>query len=343
MKEPNLIQRRRFLTLIAAAAASSGIRVKAAAQEIPSVLRSVTGPLTPETAGIILPHEHVMSLFGGAQVEKPRYDREALFSSVIPYLKKLKKMGCGTVADCTTAYFGREAELLREISAATGIKILTNTGYYAAANDRYVPPQAYLESAEVLAMRWVKEANQGIGETGIRPGFIKTGVDGSPLSEIDARMVRAAAITHRETGLTIAAHTGADPDSVKQQLQILEEEGVRPSAWIWVHAHAVEDSRDFLIAAEAGAWIELDGVSPENAAAHLAHIGFLRENGFSDQILLSHDGNSFRYGNRPAKPYEGLFTHFIPLLKSNGFSRKEITRLVRENPFRALAPRKRLL
>ena len=154
-------------------------------------------------------------------------------------------------------------------------------------------------------------------------------------------MIRAAALTHRETGLTIAAHTGNNPASVAEQLKILRAEGVAPAAWIWVHAHSIEDPEQLLPAAERGVWIELDGVSPENAEPHFKLVDFLRKRGHGRQILLSHDGNSFRYGGRPAKAYEGLFTTFIPLLKSRGLSAEEITGLVSENPFRALAPRVR--
>lgn len=299
---------------------------------------TVTGPISASEAGIVLPHEHVMSLFGADLTERPAYDREALFDAVVPYLRRLRNLGCGTLADCTTAYFGRAPELLREISQLTGVRILTNTGYYAAAGDRYVPARAREASPESIAATWIDESRHGIGESGIRPGFIKTGVDDGPLSELDARMVRAAAMTHRETGLTIAVHTGANPDSAAKQLGILKEEGVSPQAWIWVHANAVADPSLLLPAAEAGAWIELDGVSEASAEEHLGLLNFLRERGFSKQVLLSHDGNSFRFGGRPPKPYDGLFTRFLPLLRERDFNEEEIRQLVSENPFRALIP-----
>jgi phosphotriesterase-related protein len=342
LEESTGIERRRFLSLLGTGLASPALQFGTMVEGKTNGLISVAGNITAEMAGVILPHEHVMSLFGAELAESPEYDREALFAAVIPYLKKLKSLGCGTLADCTTAFFGRDPELLREISEKTGVHILTNTGYYAAADDRYIPPHAYQESAEQVAARWIEEFNQGIGETGIRPGFIKTGVDAGPLSEIDARMIRAAAITHRETGLTIATHTGNNPGSVDEQLKILKEEGVAPSAWIWVHAHSVENPEQLLPAAEAGAWIELDGVSAENAQQHFDQIAFLRQRGIADQVLLSHDGNSFRFGGRPTKPYEGLFTAFIPLLESRGFSKQEIGNLISRNPFQALVPRKRL-
>jgi predicted metal-dependent phosphotriesterase family hydrolase len=300
-------------------------------------IQTVAGPIRPEDAGITLPHEHIMSLFGAEITEKPTYDEEQLYKTVLPYLRKLKEMGCGTIADCTTAYFGRSPRILKKVSEETGLSILTNTGYYAAANDKYVPPHAYKESAEQLAIRWIKEFEDGIEGTGIRPGFIKIGVDSGPLSEIDRKIVRAAALTNLETGLTTASHTGDNLDSVKEQLQIFKEEGASPSAWIWVHSNNVKELAGLLFAADQGAWVELDGVRSENAEQHLKLVTFLKEKGYFKQVLLSHDGNSFRYGDRPAKAYDWLFEGFIPLLASSGFSESQVKALTVDNPARALS------
>ncbi len=76
------------------------------------------------------------------------------------------------------------------------MNIITNTGYYGAAGDKYIPKHAYSESAEELASRWINEWKNGIGSTGIKPGFIKIGVDDGPLSDIDKKLVEAAALTH---------------------------------------------------------------------------------------------------------------------------------------------------
>lgn len=300
-------------------------------------IMTVLGPISSQSTGIMLPHEHVMSRFGADPEDRPLYDTSKLFDAVVPYLRKLKGLGCGTIADCTAAYFGRAPGILREVSKRTGIHILTNTGYYAAANDRYVPPHAYTESAEDLARRWIREWEEGIEGSGIRPGFIKIGVDSGPLSAIDAKIVRAAALTHQQTGLTIAAHTGGNPDCVSQQLGILREEGVHPSAWIWVHANKVASPDQLLPAAEAGAWIELDGVKPNTLERHLAMLQALRAGGFGAQVLLSHDGNSFRYGGSPPNLSEAIFTHFVPLLRSKGFSEEGLRTLLQQNPATAFA------
>ena len=312
-------------------------------KENSSKIIAVRGELYASEIGVMLPHEHIMSLCGGemTQTANATYDREELFSAVIPYLKRIRKLGCRTIADCTTAYFGRAPELLREISEATDLNILTNTGYYAAVNDRYVPAHAYRSSAEGLARLWIKESQEGIGESGIRPGFIKIAVDPGPLSAIDAKIVRAAALTHLETGLTIASHTGESVEAVSDQLEILREEGVENRAWIWVHAQKATSTEILIEYARQGVWIELDGVRPEAMERDLRAIRSLRKEGLLNRVLLSHDGNSFRYGGRPPNLYEALFTHFIPYLEQHHVSKAEINRMIRQNPVEAFAVRGR--
>ncbi len=122
------------------------------------------------------------------------------------------------------------------------MQIITNTGFYGAANDRYVPQVAYQKTPEKIAEIWIDEFKNGIQDTEVKPGFIKTAIDGDGLSSIDAKLVRAAAITHRETGLTIAVHTSGNVEGARKSLQILKEEKVAPEAWIWVHAQNAEST-----------------------------------------------------------------------------------------------------
>lgn len=306
---------------------------------------TVRGPVPPRQLGVMLPHEHLFSNFGEEPAEPPVYDEARLLAKVIPYAQGVRRMGCGAVADATAAWFGRSPHLLRTISEKTGLHILTNTGYYGAASDRYVPRHARQESAAQLAARWLREWREGIGGTGIRPGFLKIGVDSGPLSEIDARLVRAAAITHKESGLVIAVHTGGNPASARQQLEILREEGVSPEAWIWVHAHQVrpEEQEALAEAARAGAWISLDGLDPGTLERHLELVFWLRARGHFRRLLLSHDGNSFRAGGkRPMRGYTLLFEQFLPRLTKEGLAPAEIRQLTRDNPAEAFTVRRRL-
>src|SRR6185295_18100656 len=102
---------------------------------------------------------------------------------------------------------GRDPVLLKRLAIATDLHLLTNTGLYGAGQNKFLPDFARTRSADELARMWLNEWRHGIEDTGIRPGFIKIGVDEGPLSNLHRELIRAAARTHLDSGLTIAVHT----------------------------------------------------------------------------------------------------------------------------------------
>ena len=305
------------------------------------MIMTVTGPIIPDRMGFTLPHEHVMSAFGAEPARRAVYPTEEVLGVVLPYLSKLKKLGCQTLLDCTTAYFGRDPELLRRISIKSGMQIVTNTGYYAAAQDRYVPSQAWEEEVDEIAAGWVREWTDGIDESGVRPGFIKTAVDEGPLSAIDRKLVQAAILAHKQTGLTIQTHTGNNPETARAILSMLAVEKVQPSAWVWVHAHQLADTAPLIEAAKLGAWISFDGVSADSAAHILKMLKDMQSADLLRHVLLSHDGDSYCLGN--FRPYDYILTEFSKSLLENGFSALEVERMTVINPMRAFTVNVRLV
>lgn len=317
-------------------------------------IMTVLGPIDPEDLGVCLPHEHITSRFGEDPEEVAKYDYEHAISDIVPYLKYMKKIGCDSIMCCTTKYFGRDVKLLKKISEASGMRIIANTGLYGAGNDRYVPKSAFDAKANKIARGWIAEFDKGIDGTGIKPGFIKIGIDNGPLSEIDARLVRAAAICHSATGIPIQVHTGNNLPAVKEQLNILKEEGVMPNAWIWIHGQNVTNGEDLLYAADKGAWISLDALRTINyyeqrdkikitVDRHLELLKMLKKHGFLNQVLLSHDGSCYPQKGKSKRTFEVLFTTFIPMMKGAGFSDDEINQLIKVNSGNAFAIQKRLI
>lgn len=304
-------------------------------------IMTVTGPIPASKLGLTLPHEHVFSIFGNPPVRYPFYPEQKLMSSVIPYLMKIKSLGVKSIVDGTAAYFGRHPEYLRQIAEETGINIITNTGYYAASEDKYVPRHAYTESAEKLATRWSSEMANSIDGTEIFPGFIKTAIDDGPLSEIDAKLIQVAAQTHKNTGLAIQTHTGKNEEGAFQILEILEQNRVHPSAWIWIHAHHVEQPEKLVTAAKQGAYISFDGLNEEIAPHVLKMVAQLKSNGLIHRVLLSHDGNSFRKDGSK-KDYHFLLEGFRNQFIKYGFTEDNFIRITEKNPAEAFTIKKRL-
>ena len=336
------MQRRTFLrqtVLVMAAPLESAL---AARKKNEPPVMTVLGPLPARQLGRVLMHEHVMVDFIGAdRVTPERYSPDEVFAKALPFLEKVKAAGCDTLVECTPAYIGRDTVLLRRLAKASGLHIITNSGFYGAANDKYVPRFAYSESADELALRWVREFEDGIPPENIRPGFMKIGVDSGLLSEIDAKLVRAAARCHKRTGLAIAAHTG-DGLAAMAELDILKEEGVSPSAFIWVHAQNEKDRSVHERAAKLGAWVEFDGISPDALAQHVELVMHMKRAGLLHRVLISQDAGWYNVGEPGGgkfRGFDGLFTEFLPALRKVGATRRDLDTLLIENPHQALTLR----
>lgn len=338
--------RRKFLqrSALGAAGLAAGLAGCASPrdQRQPRQVMTVLGPISATELGATLPHEHIfLDFIGAAAVSRDRYDPDEVFEATLPYLEQVKGLGCESMAECTPAYIGRDPLLLRRLARASGLHLLTNTGYYGASNNKFLPHHALEDSASQLATRWLNEWRNGIEGTDIRPGFIKIGVDAGRLSHVHRKLVRAAARAHRHCGLTIAAHTG-DGMAAHDELRVLKEEGVSARAFIWVHAQNERDENLHLRAAEDGAWIEFDGISPTSVERHVALVQSMRDRGYLNQVLISHDAGWYDFGKPNGgtfRPYDTLFAEFLPALEEAGFSDDEIQQLVIANPREAFTIR----
>jgi predicted metal-dependent phosphotriesterase family hydrolase len=335
--------RRAFVSALAASLGTARTRAWQPARSVAPTRASQTvlGPASPETLGPTLIHEHLLVDFVGAdRVSRSRYDREQVFARALPYLEQARAQGLHTLVECTPAWLGRDPELLRRLSQASGVAIVTNTGYYGAANDKFVPAHAYTESAVELSLRWIDEAKDGIEATGIRPGFMKIGVDAGRLSEIDAKLVRAAALTHRATGLRIHSHTG-DGVAAVGQLDLLGSMGVPADAFVWVHAQNEKDRDVHVAVARQGAWVEFDGVSDDSLDEHVSLVLHMRAQGLLGHILMSHDAGWYHVGEPNGgtfRPFTTMFERFLPRLRQAGLSAAEKRQLIVDNPRAVLVP-----
>jgi phosphotriesterase-related protein len=340
------MKRREFIQVLGGAGiavtATSGAADPRAEPRSP-IVETVRGPIPARDLGRVLPHEHVLVDFVGAELVSPsRYDANQVFASVLPHLKRVRELGARSLFECTPAFLGRDPRLLARLSEASGLHLITNTGFYGARQNKFIPRFAQREIAQQLAARWIGEVRDGIADTGIRPGLIKCGIDTDPkLSPFHRTLIAAAALTHAATGLTIAVHTGRGPGL--EELDVLRERRVAPGAFVWVHAQGARDD-DLFAAAEKGAWLSFDGLNGPTLARHLHLCTQMKKRGFLSRVLLSHDAGWFD----PAKPNGGefrpfdlLFTKFLPLLLENGFTSTEVDQLTIRNPAEAFAIRAR--
>ncbi|MHB1438947.1 MAG: phosphotriesterase family protein [Thiobacillus sp.] len=300
-------------------------------------LTTVLGDRPASSMKLILPHEHILVDFGGADTANPsRYDAEAVYQKALPQLKQARALGVECVMECTPEYLGRDVRLMRRLSQASGMQIIVPTGMYAASNYKFIPKWAYEASVEQLATRWITEYREEIEGSGIKPGFIKIGVN-PQIADMERKLVRAAAQAHRQTGLTIASHTGGG-SAIEQQLTILREEGVHPSALVWVHANGEPDFERLVRVARSGCWVEFDGLSEASLEQHLQLVLQMKKAGLLHRVLISHDAGWYAVGEPDGgnwRPFTLLSEKFLPALAGAGLSSSELRWLTQTNPVRA--------
>lgn len=300
-------------------------------------IQTVRGRIYPSELGLTLMHEHILCDFIGADQTGPhRWNRAEVADRMAPYLEALAAQGVRAFVDCSPRYIGRDPLLLRHLSERVGLHILTNTGFY---KEPFLPRWAFEVPAEELAEHWVAEWQEGIEGTGVRPGFIKIAVNPDALFPIQQKIVRAAAIVHRQTGLLVASHT-AERQAAFESLEIAEKAGMGLDRYVIVHANAIRDLADHDALAARGAWLEYDGISDDSAEWHITLVRHALERGYGDRVLLSQDAGWYEAGQPQGgtvRPYTYLIGEFVPLLRHAGVSEREIHRLLIENPQRALA------
>lgn len=338
------LSRRLFLRMMGSAVSYAGLPVYAqTTSQISSPIVTVGGAIAAKAMGLTLAHEHVLVDFVGAdQVSPRRYDSDEAFATILPYLQELVQQGVRTLVECTPHYLGRDVRLLQRLAEATGLQLLTNTGLYGAQNGKFLPDYAATETAEQLAQRWIAEHEDGIEGTNVRPGFIKIGVNNGPLTEADQKLVKAAALTHLATGLTVAAHTG-DAAAAREELSMVAATGAHPRAFIWVHAQE-KGAEHHLEAARQGAWVEIDGISQDNYADYAQQVKVLRDEGWLNRVLVSCDAGWYRVGEPQGGEYRShavLLQKFVPALKGLGFTDAEVSQLLVTNPAEAFTVRVR--
>jgi phosphotriesterase-related protein len=333
----NFTRREFLITLLA------GLQLSA--KEKKYFINTINGTIEASALGKTLIHEHFLVDFIGAdKVSYDRWNREIVVKKVLPFLEEAKQAGVKSIFDCTPNFLGRDVVLLQMLTQQSGLNIITNTGYYGAVGNKYLPAWAFTESPEQLATRWINEFEHGIDNTSVKPGFIKISVDASAdgLSETHKKLVQAAALTHLKTGLPICSHTGLSKAAF-EEINILKEAGVHPSAFVWVHAQAEKDRTMHTKAAQLGSWVSLDGIGWGDFDNYADSILQLKLKGLLNRVLISHDAGWYK----PDEPngefigYTNIFTELIPRLKQKGFTEKDINQLLIKNPAEAMGMRVR--
>ncbi len=337
-------------------------------------LNSVCGELTREQLGTVTTHEHVMlDLTAFYQelpvpgIEDPATQKVEMWNLGIlsrdcyalkdnlrlddeevqaEELARFREAGGDTVVDASLPGIGRDPEALRRISEKTGLNIVMGTGFYVGETH---PKALDSMTDRQIADLMVRELTEGVDGTGIKAGYIGEIGISEIFDDKERRVLRAAAIAQKDTGVAINVHINPWTTNGLEASDILLKAGT-PADRICISHIDVEDREDYVLALlEKGVYVEFDNFGKEyyirrevrnSGYGCFVHdtdrVSFLKkliEKGYLSQILLSCDlclkNLMHKYGGWG---YDHVLTNIVPMMEDAGITHEQIHTLLVENP-----------
>ena len=261
----------------------------------------------------------------------------------IAEVSHFRSLGGQTIVDVTSRGLGRDPEALKNASVATGLNIVMGSGWYQKI---FHPNDMGSRSVETLTDEIVHDVTFGVGDTGICSGIIgEIGVNGDPITDNEARSVRAAARASLLTGASISFHSPQLKSEKHDVLDIVEDEGADLTRTILGHSCAMADDVPFMLELlSRGVYIQFDTLGVVNTTERPGRdhqvamaIPQLIDAGYGDRILLSQDvcwkSHLKMYGG---SGYTYIQETFLPYISTLGVSDEAQRQIMIENPRRVL-------
>ncbi|MEV7404542.1 phosphotriesterase [Streptomyces sp. NPDC091267] len=301
----------------------------------PQALRTVTGELAVSSVrGPALAHEHLVldldRLGDGAAVLDPGRHAAAVTAELAALREEF---GLCLVVELTCRGMGRDVRALARIARDARVAVVAATGWYY---EPFHTPEIEAGDVEQLTAVLVREIEDGIGSTGIRPGVLgEIGSHGDLPTAPEAKVLRAGARAALATGLSLATHAQLGRGGLAQ-LDLLTGEGLPAHRVSIGHQDLLDDPGIHRELAARGAYVAFDTVgksSYQSDRTRLRLLLALLEAGHADRVLLSCDISRHGYlGSEGGQGYGHLFRSFLPQLRAAGADDDLIDLLTRRNP-----------
>lgn len=168
-----------------------------------------------------------------------------------------------------------------------------------------------------------------------------------PLTDVEKRSIRAAAISQAQTHTPVMIHPGRNPQSPGEILRIFQEAGGDSTRTTMAHLDRtfLEES-DLLEFAKEGTYLEYDlfgievsyyqfapDIDMPSDAQKMSKLCCLISEGFANRILLAHDIHTVhRLTKFGGHGYTHIFNQVIPKLLLKGVSKQQVDDMLISNP-----------
>jgi phosphotriesterase-related protein len=242
-----------------------------------------------------------------------------LMSAEVSKAKSEATIAC--IVDAGHADMGRDINFIRQVSMKTGVPIVAGGGFYSQP---FYPKEISSMSEEQIIKALIKQADDDtlgvFGEIG----------SWDEITADERKVFRAIGKAHVATNLPIFTHTGIPGKSALEQLDILEDAGVKPDRVVIGHLGNLVDKDVYVHKAicRRGAFVGFDRQGGPGDAQQVPLVMALLEAGFADHLMFSADASS---------GYAKTLTVFVPKLKAAGADEKVLQHIMVDNPRRFLA------
>jgi phosphotriesterase-related protein len=232
-----------------------------------------------------------------------------------------KREGAACIVDAGHPDMGRDINFLRQISMKSGVPIVVGGGFY---NQPFYPKEISTMSEEQIVQALIKQVDAdtlgAFGEIG----------SWDEITADERKVFRAIGKAHVATNVPIFTHTGIPGKSALEQLDILEDAGVKPDRVVIGHLGNLVDANVYVhkTICRRGAFVGFDRQGGNGDAQQVPMVMALIEAGFADHLMFSADAS---------RGYGKTLTVFVPKLKEAGANDEVLHRILVDNPRRFLA------
>jgi phosphotriesterase-related protein len=315
-------------------------------------VETVRGPVSTESMGVTLMHEHVFILNEEIRENYPSeypagWDEDAQVDDAIVKLNALAARGCGTIVDPTVIGLGRDIHRIKRVADGAELNIIVATGLYTY-NDvpfyfTYRLPSS--GGADPMAAFFVRDITTGIADTGVKAAFLKCAVDEPGLTPGVERVLRAVCRAHGETGAPITVHTHPHSGTGRETLRVLREEGADLAKVVLGHSGDTTDLDYLTELADAGCLLGMDRFGINLITSFEDRVGTVAAmcaRGYAERMVLSHDAACYIDWFPPASVprfapewhWQHIFDDVLPALRERGVTDDQIDTMLVGNPRR---------
>jgi len=236
-------------------------------------------------------------------------------------LTQARRDGVVCILDAGHPDMGRDLDFVRQAALKSDMPVVAGCGFYSQP---FYPKEISTMSEEQILKALIKQADDdtlgAFGEIG----------SWDEITADERKVFRAIGRAHLATNLSIITHTGIPGKSAIEQLDILEDAGVKPDRVVIGHLGNLADPAVYVHKAicRRGAYVGFDRQGGNGDAQQVPLVMALLEAGFADRLLFSADAS---------RGYGKTMTAFVPKLKAAGAPDEVLHKIMVDNSRRFLA------